>query len=68
MNEEQPAIMMNLPTSIRGFCYHDDSGEEHIVLNARLTHEQNQKTWLHEREHIRRGELTDPEYHEYEGK
>lgn len=68
MIDDRPALMVDLPTSIRGFCFLDDDGEARIVLNARLTHEQNMKTWLHEREHILREELTDPNYHEYGGK
>lgn len=67
MNDDCPALLMDLPTSIRGFCFLDDDGEPRIVLNSRLTHEQNMKTWLHERGHIIREELTDLNYHEYGG-
>lgn len=56
---------MDLPTSVRGFCYHDDNGEEFIILNSRLTREQNLKTWKHEQEHIRRGDMYEPTYNEY---
>lgn len=61
------AILADLPTSIRGFVYHDDDGEPVIVVNARLTREQNQKTWFHEKRHIERGELNDTTYYEYGG-
>ena len=65
MEEERPATLVNLPTSVRGFCYHDDDGEEYVVLNARLTREANRKTFDHERRHIRRGDLYDGNYIEY---
>jgi hypothetical protein len=65
MNEERPAVMVDLPTSIRGFCFHDDDGEEYIVLNSRLTYEANLKTYNHERNHILRGDLDDTNYFEY---
>ena len=66
MTEERPARLVNMPTTYRGFCYHDDDGEEFVVLNARHTREANHKTWLHERSHIRRGELYNTTYREYE--
>lgn len=65
MEEELKAVLVDLPTSVRGFCYHDTDGEEYVVLNSRLTREQNQKTYCHEREHIRRGDLDNPDYIEY---
>lgn len=55
----------NLPTRIRGFCYHDDDGTAYIVLNARLPHEMNRKSYQHELSHIQRGEMYDENYHEY---
>ena len=63
MNE--PARLMDLPTSVRGFCYHDDDGEEFIILNSRLTHEQNRKTFDHETKHIKSSEMYDKTYNEY---
>lgn len=65
MSETRPARLVDLPTSIRGFCFHDDDGEEIIVLNSRLTWEQNRITYDHERGHLDRGELDDSDYHEY---
>lgn len=67
MNEDRQAVLVNLPTSVRGFCYHDNDGQEYVVLNARLTHEQNLKTYDHESRHIDRGDMYDPTYKEYEG-
>ena len=67
MTEDRPAILDNLPTTVRGFCYHDNDGEAYIVLNARHTREQNRKTYDHEKGHIDRGEMYDEDYHEYGG-
>lgn len=67
MIEERPAILDNLPTTVKGFCYHDNDGEVFIVVNARHTREQNCKTYDHENKHIENGELYDQTYHEYEG-
>ena len=68
MPEDRPAYLDNLPTTVRGFCYHDNDGEPYVVLNARLTREQNRKTWKHERKHIDNGEMFNEDYHEYEGR
>lgn len=67
MSENRPARLEDMPTTIRGLCYHDNDGEEYVVLNARLTREANMRTWLHERRHIDRGELYDPTFNEYGG-
>ena len=65
MKDERPARLMDLPTTVRGYCFHDDDGEEFVVLNSRLTWEQNMKTYDHEQDHIQNGELYDPTYEEY---
>ena len=62
---DRPALLIDLPTSVRVFCYHDDDGEPVIVLNARLTREQNRETFDHERDHIDRGDMFEPSYTEY---
>jgi len=66
MNKDKPAQLVDLPTTVKGFCYHDDNGEEFVVLNSRLTHEMNQHTYDHEQEHIRRGDLWNMDYKEYD--
>lgn len=48
--------LMDLPPRIKGFVTMRD-GEPVIVLNARLNHEQNIKTFLHEKKHIERGDF-----------
>ena len=62
---DEPARLVNLPTTVRGFVFHDDAGDPHIVLNARLTREQNERTYRHEQNHIELNELDDPTYIEY---
>ena len=62
---DERIILMDLPTTVRGFIFYDENGDPVIVLNARLSYEQNIRTWLHEKRHIQRGEMDDPDYHEY---
>ena len=64
---EEHTILLNLPTSVRGMVYHDDNGDPVIVLNARLTREANRRTYKHEHDHIKRGEMYDESYNEYGG-
>ena len=63
--EERSVILQDLPTSVRGFVFQGEDGEPVIVVNSRLTREQNRKTYRHEKRHIRRNELNDPTYIEY---
>lgn len=63
---EERVILLDLPTSVRGFVFLDENGDPAIVLNARLTREQNRRTYDHEKDHIDRDELHDQSYHEYE--
>lgn len=48
--------LMDLPPRIKGFVTMR-GGEPVIVLNARLNHEQNVKTYLHEKKHIERNDF-----------
>lgn len=48
--------LVDLPPRVRGFVTNKD-GEPVIVLNARLTREQNRKTYLHELKHIKNGDF-----------
>ena len=63
--EERSVILQDLPTSVRGFVFQGEDGEPVIVVNSRLSREQNVKTYRHEKRHIRRNELNDPTYIEY---
>lgn len=62
--DENEVILQDLPTSVRGFCFLGEDGEPVIVVNSRLTREQNRKTYRHERKHIRKNQLTDQNYKE----
>jgi hypothetical protein len=61
-------ILEDLPTSVRGFVFQGDDGEPVIVVNSRLTRDQNRRTYDHERGHIERGDMYEPTYNEYGGK
>ena len=63
--EDSRVILQDLPTSVRGFVFQGEDGEPVIVVNSRLTREQNIRTYDHERGHIRRNELNEPTYNEY---
>lgn len=64
-NEEYIVLLENLPTSVRGLCFLDEDGEPIIVLNSRLSREQNQRTYEHEKRHIENDDLRNPNYLEY---
>lgn len=68
MVDEPRVILQDLPTSVRGFVFLGDDGDPVVVVNSRLTREQNRRTYEHERRHIRRGDQDNPDYHEYGGK
>ena len=59
--------LANLPTTVRGYVFLEEDGMPRIVLNAKLTREQNRQTMKHELKHIENDELTDPTYNEYDG-
>lgn len=64
-NDNIRVRLEDLPPAVRGFCYHDDDGEQYIILNARHTREMNLSTYEHELEHINRGDLDNMDYCEY---
>ena len=51
-------VLIPLPYSVKGFIKADENGYETIVLNSRLNHETNMKTFIHELKHIQNGDLT----------
>jgi hypothetical protein len=67
MDRYSPAKLMALPLTVKGFVYHDDNGEDFIILNSRLSWEQNAATFEHEQDHILRGDLLNEDYDEYGG-
>lgn len=51
-------ILLDLPYDCRGFIVESiETGEQCCVLNARLSHESNMKTYQHECKHARNGDL-----------
>jgi len=55
-------ILIDMPVKVRGYIYEDvATGEKVCVLNARLTHENNQKAYKHECCHLEHGDLDSDE-------
>lgn len=64
-SENIRVIHEDMPTKIRGFCCLGSDYEPIIVVNSRLSWEQQAKTVRHELDHIRHGEMFDESYVEY---
>ena len=62
---EVPIILKDLPTDVNGFVCLGSDYEPVIVINSRLSREDQLKTYRHEMDHIDRGEMFDEDYHEY---
>lgn len=57
MTDENIIVLYNdMPTRIKSFVLPDNFGNYTIVLNSKLTREQNLKSMQHEIEHIERGD------------
>ena len=61
-----PIILTDLPVKIHGFVCLGSDYEPIIVINARLSRAQQLRTYRHEIRHIKRGDLYDVNYHEYQ--
>lgn len=61
-----PVVIEDLPTTIHGFCCLGEDYEPCIILNSRLSIEQQKEAYLHELHHISSGELDDMGYREYD--
>ena len=66
MTEQVPTFLKDLPETIRGFTMLGSDYEPIIILNSRLSVEQQRKTYRHEMNHITSGEIDDDGYSEYE--
>ena len=66
MTEQVPTFLMDLPETIRGFTILGSDYEPIIILNSRMSHEQQRKTYRHEMDHIISGQIDDEGYKEYE--
>lgn len=62
-----PIILKDMPVDVRGFVCLGSDYEPVIVINSRLSREQQRKTYEHELLHLRRGDMFNEEYHEYGG-
>ena len=58
---------MELPSRIKGYVSENDDDTYTIILNSRLTHEQNVKTFTHELSHIENNDFEKPTVDEAEG-
>ena len=50
-------VLLDLPCDCRGYVISDNEGNPCIVLNARMSHEMNVKSYEHELRHINNGDL-----------
>ena len=58
MLDNYTTIYLNLPCKIKGFAVYNSIEDFYtIVLNSRLSHAQNIKTYIHELEHISNGDF-----------
>lgn len=64
---EIPIILKDLSVGVNGFVCLGSDYEPIIVINSRLSRENQLKTYRHEKDHIDRGEMFNEDYHEYEG-
>ena len=65
MNEDIQVILIDLPPHVHGFVCLGSDYNPCIVINSRLPFEQQQRTFFHEMEHIRTGQIDDDDYDEY---
>ena len=65
--EEVPIVLRDLPVDVRGFICLGSDFEPVIVINSRLSREQQELIYRHELQHLRRGDMLNEEYHEYGG-
>ena len=61
-----PIILKDLPVHVHGFVCLGSDYEPIIVINARLSRVQQLRTYRHEIKHIKRGDMYDTNYHEYQ--
>lgn len=60
-----PIVLKDLPVHVRGFVCLGSDFEPIIVINARMSKEQQLRTYKHEIKHLLRGEMYNVNYHEY---
>lgn len=67
MTDDVPVVLVDLPSRIRGFVCLGSDYSPCIVINARMSAEQQKKTWRHEMNHIVSGQMDDDDFVEYRG-
>lgn len=67
MTDDVPVVLVDLPPRIRGFVCLGSDYSPCIVINARMSAEQQKKTWRHEMNHIVSGQMDDDDFVEYRG-
>lgn len=67
MTDPVRVVLKDLPPHVRGFVCLGSDYNPCIVINSRLSKEQQQKTYRHEMKHIENGDLDDIDYREYGG-
>ena len=65
MPEDVPVVLVDLPPHVRGFVCLGSDYNPCIVINSRLSVEQQKKTWRHEMNHIINGDFDNDDYQEY---
>lgn len=68
MTDRIPVILKDLPTTVRGFVCLGSDYNPIIVINSRMSTEQQRKTYKHEINHIKTGQMFDDSYTEYGAK
>lgn len=66
MTDNVPVILKDLPPHVRGFTCLGSDYNPIIIINSRMTVEQQRKTYRHEMNHIRSGQFDDDNYEEYQ--
>jgi len=62
-----PIVLKDLPPDVRGFVCLGSDYEPIIVINSRMSREQQLATYRHEKNHLKRGDMYNEDYHEYGG-
>jgi Zn-dependent peptidase ImmA (M78 family) len=65
MDQNVPVILMDLPTTVHAFICLGEDFMPCIVVNARISAEQQRKAFLHELSHLINGDMDDESYNEY---
>jgi len=62
-----PIVLKDLPPDVRGFICLGSDYEPIIVINSRMSREQQLETYRHEQNHLKRGDMYNEDYNEYGG-